>query len=231
MSASLSAQYRLFCADFCSNSRAMRFALYEKCIPYLQIVENPWKLSSRAVFHNEEQTLPSLHTSENVVVGVDAIMHFLDTQHFKPSLFPSDNAVQQHANARKILHYVFHRVYYDVTLPFLYEKHIKARMRMGSPNSTILYAAQKNLYAHLMHFNEYAQRHDFLISDQLSWADIALSTTLSCIEYFHPIAWRHVPNLHIWYMKIKSRPSFAHFLKERVPGISPTKNYSQLDFD
>ena len=49
----------------------------------------------------------------------------------------------------------------------------------------------------------------------------AIDTILSLSDY---------KNAKLWYSKIKSRQSFKEILNDRIKGIYPSKNYSNLDF-
>ena len=52
----------------------------------------------------------------------------------------------------------------------------------------------------------------------------------SVLDYFGDIPWRDFGALKLWYMRIKSRPSFRAVLADRWPGLAPSSYYDDLDF-
>lgn len=76
-----------------------------------------------------------------------------------------------------------------------------------------------------------ADRNNYLAGKNLTLADLTVAAHLSIIDYLGDIPWNDYKNAKLWYAKIKSRPSFKDILKDNIRGISPSANYSNLDFE
>lgn len=68
------------------------------------------------------------------------------------------------------------------------------------------------------------------LGERFSYADALWASFISYIDYLGEIDWENFPQAKQWYSVIKSRPSFALVLQETIPGIKPSKYYSQIDF-
>jgi glutathione S-transferase len=61
-------------------------------------------------------------------------------------------------------------------------------------------------------------------------ADLAAAAHISVLDYFGDVDWRRYPEAKLWYMKLKSRPSFRPLLSDVLVGMPPASLYSNLDF-
>ncbi|MDP4725424.1 MAG: glutathione S-transferase family protein, partial [Alphaproteobacteria bacterium] len=61
-------------------------------------------------------------------------------------------------------------------------------------------------------------------------ADLAAAAHLSVVDYLGDVPWDKHENAKSWYARIKSRPSFRALLHDRLPGITPSATYGDLDF-
>jgi glutathione S-transferase len=50
------------------------------------------------------------------------------------------------------------------------------------------------------------------------------------IDYLGDVPWDNHENAKSWYARIKSRPSFKNILQDRIPGVTPSATYADLDF-
>ena len=66
----------------------------------------------------------------------------------------------------------------------------------------------------------------------MTLADFTASAQLSSLDYIGEINWEKVGIVKDWYAKIKSRPAFrsSGILYDLLPGFTPPKHYSDLDF-
>lgn len=68
------------------------------------------------------------------------------------------------------------------------------------------------------------------MGENFSYADAIWAGFISYLDYLDEIKWDSMPKMREWYSLIKSRPCFAHVLKETIPGIQPSAQYSIIDF-
>jgi glutathione S-transferase len=64
----------------------------------------------------------------------------------------------------------------------------------------------------------------------MSYADLAAAAHLSSIDFLGDVPWAEDETARSWYARVKSRPSFRPLLADRVPGITPSPTYADLDF-
>ena len=64
----------------------------------------------------------------------------------------------------------------------------------------------------------------------MTLADLSAAAHLSALDYISDVDWNRSQNLHEWYAKIKSRPSFRSILADQIPGFPPPPHYADLDF-
>jgi len=60
--------------------------------------------------------------------------------------------------------------------------------------------------------------------------NLAAAAHLSCIDYLGDAQWDESETAKTWYARMKSRPSFRPLLAERLPGMTPSVAYADLDF-
>ena len=87
-----------------------------------------------------------------------------------------------------------------------------------------------HLKNHMKYFEWILERRSFLAGDFFTVADIALAAAISSLDYLSEINWENYNKVKNWYSVIKSRPSFREILEEKIYGIPPHKNYTNLDF-
>ena len=99
-----------------------------------------------------------------------------------------------------------------------------------SPNSDVLIATTRNLKQHLRYIGFLTDYRRWLAGDAMSFADLAAAGHVSCLDYLGVINWDLHPSTRDWYMRLKSRRSFAGILDDRLPGLSPPPHYDDPDF-
>jgi glutathione S-transferase len=64
----------------------------------------------------------------------------------------------------------------------------------------------------------------------MSYADLAAAAQLSSVDFLGDVPWDEDEAARTWYSRMKSRPSFRPLLADRIAGIAPPDQYSDLDF-
>jgi glutathione S-transferase len=131
---------------------------------------------------------------------------------------------------RRLVHWFNNKFYREVSKWIIDEKLIRLLSRAGMPRTEFIRAAKANLTPHMQYISKLLTKRSYLAHDKISFADIAASGHLSCVDYFGEVIWDQYPDVKEWYSIIKSRPSFKDILNEDIPGFPPPKHYKDLDF-
>ena len=100
----------------------------------------------------------------------------------------------------------------------------------GGPDMGVVRAARANLRWHVQYVGHLAAQRHWLGGDRLTLADLAAAAQLSCADFLGDVPWQESEAAKEWYARVKSRPSFRPLLNDRVPGLSPSPAYADLDF-
>ncbi len=182
-------------------------------------------------FHppNRRPTVPVLANEDGSLIGdASAIVEFLEATVPDPPLIPGE-AMEQ-AEVRRLTSWfnsTFHR---EVSGPIIFERIDKRVFRLGEPDMAHIRAALEALGDHLDFIGFLAERRRWLAGEELSTADLAAASHISCLDYVGDIPWHRFGRTQEWYVRIKSRPSFRALLADHVPGIQPPRHYANLDF-
>jgi glutathione S-transferase len=106
----------------------------------------------------------------------------------------------------------------------------KAGAGGGAPNSTLLRAARSNIRTHLLYVDHLIASKNWLAGDKMSYADLAAAAAFSVADYLGEVPWQEAGDAKVWYMRLKSRPSFRPLLAETVRGVRAPEHYPELDF-
>ena len=90
--------------------------------------------------------------------------------------------------------------------------------------------AKQKINFHLDYISWLIDRRNWLSGEAFSLADITAMAHLSTVDYFGDVPWEKYPLAKQWYVRIKSRPTYRKLLKDKIPGFTPSENYSNLDF-
>jgi glutathione S-transferase len=214
--------------------RRLRLALAEYGIDAQLVEEKPWAPSAQLLQLNPAGLAPVLvGDGGNAVVSPDAIAEYLEeTLNDKRKLIPG-NAVAR-AEVRRLVNWFDVKFYTEVTEPILTEKVISrfvtAQGSSGSPNMGRVRNARLTLKNHLDYIGALSEERSFLAGDDLSNADLAAAAHISAIDYLGDVPWAEHPVAQMWYMRIKSRPSFKVLLTDTIAGVPASSHYSNLDF-
>ena len=219
----------LYHLPFSANSRIVRVALSEKKIDVKLIVEPTWERRDSFLSLNPEGQVPVLLTNENIPLsGAPVIIEWLEDVSSENSLIGKD--INFRAEARRIMFWFNNKFSSEVESSIVYEKIMKVFMGKGNPDANILRVGRKNLITHMQYIDWLSKNRDWLAGTSFSIADISASANLSILDYLGEIKWKDFSYAKEWYARVKSRPSFRSILLDKIPGLLPPKNYSDLDF-
>jgi len=218
----------LYHALFCPFSRKIVLGLKEKQAVFQSRIEKPWHLSPNAKRLSLLGTLPIL-SAESIICAEESIIHaYIDDAYKVPCL--GGSSLKERTHIRHIVTW-FEKIFYpNIYKKIVYERAFKGFHENKSPDPKIIRSALFKLQTYLVIIDRFCETDTFIVGNAISWADIVAASHLSCIDYMIDIPWNTIPFAKRWYMKIKSRPSFQFFLKERLHNITPCKNYDLLDF-
>lgn len=219
-------QYRL---DPASRLIRLVFAEYGVTAELEDI--KPWARDSRLLDINPAGTVPILvEPGEPPIVSTLAVLHAVEDRYAPenvPGLVPVEP--RDRAEMWRLLEWVLLKLNDEVTRYVLEEKIVKRDQR-GVPEPGVLRAAKANLGEHLLYFNWLFASRQWMAGPTMTLADFALAAHLSSLDYLGDVLWDSAPETRQWYARIKSRPAFRPLLGDRVPGMSPSKGYADLDF-
>lgn len=214
--------------------RRLRLALSEYGDQVQAVDEKPWAPSAQVMQLSPAGVLPVFVDDGGLaVVSPDAIAEYLEeTRGTNVRLIPG-NATER-AEVRRLVNWFDVKFYAEVTEPILTEKVISrfvpSRSSSGSPNMARVRTARQLLKSHLDYIAALAEERSFLAGNELSNADLAAAAHISAIDYLGDVPWAEHPAAQMWYMRIKSRPSFKVLLADTIPGVPASAHYSNLDF-
>ena len=173
--------------------------------------------------------VPALKLDDDtIILETTAICRYLESLYPEPNLFGQSALIR--AEVRRLVYWFDNKFNDEVTQYLVGEKIMKRFLGMGEPDSKCVRAGHANIHHHLEYITYLADRRRWLGGNNLSFADIAAAAHLSTIDYLGDVPWDKHPGAKNWYARIKSRPSFQPLLKDHIPGATPAKFYSDLDF-
>jgi len=216
----------------CPFCRLVRLAYYEKGIPHALLTEIPWERRPAFLEKNPLGTLPMIvetgETDEYILSGASTICAYLNETTPMPDLI--GETPRGRAEVRRLVEWINGSFYPDVVKPILEERVYKALQHKGVPDSNVLRAARKNYTILMPYLDWIASRRSYLGGRHISYADLAVAAQLSVLDYLGELNWTKLNDVKTWYAKIKSRASFKSLLQDKVGGIMPVEDYTNLDF-
>ena len=164
----------------------------------------------------------------SAVSGSDAICEFLDELQPEPSIIGRGALVR--AEVRRLVYWFDHRFNDEVTENLVGEKIMKRFLGLGEPDSRKVRAGYANIHNHLNYITYLTERRRWLGGDDVSLADITASAHISTIDYLGDVPWSAHEDAKDWYSRIKSRASFQPLLSDQIPGLTPARCYTDLNF-
>jgi len=222
---------------FCPHSRFVRLVLFERSLAFRLVEERFGQKRKEFLALSPEGATPLLVDETGAAVpGEDVIVAFLDETRpsppGSPNLLPSDPHAR--VEARRLMRWFNGKMFHDSVRWILREK-IERRFLTrdqggGAPDMEVVHAARANLRHHLRYIGRLSAKRHWLAGEKLSYADFAAAAQLSCVDYLGDAPWDESQSAKDWYSRMKSRPGFRPILSERVPGLTPSATYADLDF-
>ena len=213
-------------------SRMARLTLGEKKMDYRETVVRYWEPNPEFEALNPSGLTPVLMVADPdeplILCETRAITEWADEAVADPPLMPK--GAKNRAEARRIIQWFERKFDYEVNALLLHEKMEKRLLGLGTPDGAALRNGRETLRRHMEHFEGLLADGDWLAGRRLSLADLAAAAHLSILDYFGEVPWGDFAACKLWYMKIKSRPSFRPLLSDRLPGMPPSLHYHDLDF-
>jgi glutathione S-transferase len=222
--------FTLYHHPICPLSRQIRVLLRELEIESGMIKEDYWQRRKDSSYTNPAYSLPVVEDSNTgkIIFSVYAIIEYINDTQENFYFMPKD--ILERIEVRKSLFWFNDKFYREVSKILIDEKMIRLLLRKGAPRTDFLRAANRNLGNHLKFLSSRLERNSYVASEKLSCADIAAAAHISVVDYFGEITWDIWPIIKNWYSIIKSRPSFRPLLLDHIPGFTPPKTYTDLDF-
>lgn len=227
----------LYHHPLCPHSRFIRLALREFGMEPRLVEERVFDRRRDFLMMNPAGTTPVLLDGPvGIVAGAGPIAEYLDETRGLAlgdrRLLPEDPAGR--AEVRRLLDWFNGKFFTEVTSDLVTQKVYKRFMPAdgggGAPDMDIVRVARTNVRYHLRYIGYLAQGRNWLAGDTLTYADLAAAAHLSSIDFLGDVPWAEDEWARSWYARVKSRPSFRPLLADRVPGLTPSPTYADLDF-
>lgn len=203
--------------------------LQEKNQDFKLINENVWENREEFLRINPAGTTPVLVIDNNLLIrGIKPVIEFVEEVYKEPELIPGNPEIRAHI--RYIFDWFNDKFYAEVTKYILSEKIIRIITGDGSPNSSAIRAAKKNIIYHLDYLHYLLNDNTYLCGERLTIADCGAAAQLSVLDLVSDVPWDYSPKVKRWYSLMKSRPSFSLILSDEIYGITQPKHYSDPDF-
>jgi glutathione S-transferase len=222
---------------FCPHSRFVRLVLAEIGVEVELVEERPWERRVPFLTINPAGTIPVLVEEDGLAIaGAGSIAAHLDETREAPAggrpLLPADRTGR--VEVRRLLDWFLCKFQEEVAAYLLTEKIYKRFMSAdaggGPPDGNAIRAARANVRYHLHYIGYLIARRNWLAGDDLTFADLAAAAHLSAVDYLGDVPWDESDIAKNWYARVKSRPSFRTLLADRMPGMTPSAHYADLDF-
>ncbi len=227
----------LYHYPLCPHSRFVRLILGELGIEPALIEERPFDRREDFLLMNPAGTTPVL-TDDGLppVPGWSPVAEYLDEtrglalgQH---RLLPADPAGR--VEVRRLLDWFNAKFFAEVSSHLVTEKVYKRFMSYeqggGAPDMDAVRVARANIRYHMRYIGYLIRSRNWLGGQTLTYADLAAAAHLSSVDFLGDVPWTEDETAKAWYARIKSRPSFRALLSDRVPGLTPSPSYADLDF-
>jgi glutathione S-transferase len=211
------------------QSRKVRLVMHEKRLTFSEQVIDPWHRESGLLSLNPAGELPVLVEADGLIVAdATTICEYLED--IEPGVPLIGKTPAERAEARRLAAWFDVKFNREVGDYLVGEKLVKRVVTKGAPDSRLLKAGRENIHTHLHYIAWLTERRKWLAGDVLTVADLAAAAQISLVDYVGDVPWDDHPLAKEWYVRLKSRPSFRHLLKDTVQGVQPAPVYADLDF-
>ncbi|HEY1942398.1 MAG TPA: glutathione S-transferase family protein [Roseiarcus sp.] len=227
----------LYHHPFCPHSRFIRLALAEFGIEPALVEERPWERRREFLLLNAEGATPVMaEESAPSVPGAQAIAEYLDETRGLAlgdrRLMPEDPLGR--VEVRRLMRWFNVKFFAEASQLLvtekIYRRFMSPRQGGGGPDMEAVRAGRANIRYHLRYIGHLIGARNWLAGPRMSYADLAAAAHLSCVDYLGDAPWDESEAAKTWYARIKSRPSFRSLLGDRMPGMTPSATYADLDF-
>jgi glutathione S-transferase len=223
--------YKLYHFPLDPHSRLARLALGEMKLDVEEVIIKYWEPSDSFIRLNASACLPVLQQTKADGAMVLACENRAIIEHlYEGGLELWSHEAAERCEGRRLLSWMERKFDFEVNAHLLFEKMEKRLFGRGAPDMAALKQGRENLKDHLRYFEQLLSERDWLAGKKLSFGDLACAAHLSVIDYFDEMTWSRYPQLKLWYMAIKSRPSFRALLADTLPGMPAATHYKDLDF-
>ena len=228
---------QLYSHPFCPHSRFARLALAEYGLEPQLIEERVWERRREFLLLNVEGVTPVLvEDHAPSVPGAGVIAEYLDETRGPgmgdKRLMPEDPLGR--VEVRRLTHWFNAKFFAEVSQWLVTEKIYKRFMPSdlggGGPDMDLVRAGRSNIRYHLRYIGWLVGQRNWLAGDSMSYADLAAAAQLSSVDFLGDVPWSEDETAKNWYARVKSRPSFRALLTDRLPGLTPSPAYADLDF-
>ncbi len=221
--------WHLYHFPLCPFSRKVQLALGEKSIGYDLVTLYPWDAGEEFRHLNPAGNVPVLHDPGRKITLIDSqvICEYLEeTVDDRPLIL---GTARSRAEIRRLVALFDQSFYADITGPLLHEKMKKRLVLRQSPDSRVLRETMRLLHEHLDYIDWLVDNRRWIAGGQLSLADFAAAAQLSVVDYLDGIDWSDHASAREWYRVMKSRPSFAPLLRQKMDGLPAPKHYADVN--
>lgn len=209
-------------------SRKVRLCLGEKKVEVKLVEERYWEQDPEFRRRNPAGKVPVLKMGNKILTESMAICEYLEDTFPEPALMP--RTVDGKYEVRRIVSWFDDKFYHEVTSKLMGERVFRKLMGTGYPDSSNVKAGAKAIKYHLDYMTWLLEKRRWLAGNELSLADFAAASHLSCLDYVSDVDWNRSEVVKDWYAKIKSRPAFRSILADNIPGFPQSPQYANLDF-
>lgn len=208
-------------------SRKVRIVLAEKNLEFELQLEKVWERRTEFLAINPAGDVPVMIEQDGTTIAnSQVICEYLEEVYPEVNLLGRDPV--QRAETRRLVSWFDSKFNNEVTRNLVDEKLMKPFLKLGEPHGPSVRAGHANMHYHLDYIGFLTEKRRWLAGDHFSLADIAAAAHLSCIDYIGDVPWEEHEAARSWYGRIKSRPSFAALLNDRLPGFEPNQNYERV---
>jgi len=194
-----------------------------------KIFEKYWNRRDAFLKLNPAGTLPVMIINDDIVIkGLIPSIEYLDDIELQPLLI--SGTAEQKAHIRYVIEWFANKFYTEVTQYIINEKILKLFHDKGSPNSSAIRAAKKNLLYHLDYIVYLLNDNDYICGEKITASDFIAAAQLSVLDMVGDIPWDYNKQVKDWYSLMKSRPSFSNTLNNPNIGINLPSHYLNPDF-
>lgn len=224
----MSERRTLYHYTLCPFSRKVRLLLFEKALPYGMIFEVPWARRPDFLKLNPFGTVPVLMEPDGHVLSDHvAICEYINDIKTLPNLL--GKTPRGRAEVRRLTNLFDSDFYVEVYRPLVGERVLKSLKTGRAPDMSLIFAGRENLKRYMHYLDWIAGHRSYLGGRDLSMADLGIAAHISVMDYLGEIDWAKYPDAQLWYMRIKSRPSFAQLLNDKLAGVLPAEGYANPD--